>query len=136
MAEPIRTYTPRRDVRDELRRNVESAPIDHADAVLAAYELLQEAQDHGVLDTLRGAIGGGEAIISKASKYANTPEGVRLMRNLLAMTLLLGELDPSLLHAATEALSRRHRQESEGAPPPSVWRALQKLASEDSRRTL
>lgn len=136
MAEPIRTYTPRRDVREELRRNVESAPIDHADAVLAAYELLQEAQDHGVLDTLRGAIGGGEAIISKASEYANTPEGVRLMRNLLAMTRLLGELDPSLLHAATETLSRRHREESEGAPRPSVWRVLQKLTSEDSRRTL
>ena len=60
MAEPIQ-FTVGRDVREELRHKVENAPINHAEAVLAVYELLKEAQDHGVLDTLRGAIGAGEA---------------------------------------------------------------------------
>ncbi len=136
MAEPIRTYTPKRDVREELRRKVESAPIDHAEAVLAAYELLQEAQDHGVLDTLRGAIGVGEAFISKASEYANTPEGIRLMRNALALARMLGELDPAILDAAAKALSRTHRNEEEDPRPPSLLQTLQRLTGPDSRRAL
>ncbi len=136
MAEPIPIYTPQRDVREELRRKVESAPVDHADALLAAYELLQEAQDHGWLDTLRGMIGAGEAIIGQASEYANTPEGVRLMRNLLAMARLLGELDPSVLDAAAKAMSEGHRREEKGAAPPSLWQMLQQLTSTDGRRAM
>ena len=136
MAEPIRSYKPQRNMREELRRKVESAPLDHAEALLAAYELLQEAQDHGVLDTLRGAIGAGETFIGKASEYANTPEGIRLMRNLLAMTRMLGELDPALLDAAAKALSRSHRKAGETAQPPSLLQTLQRLAGPDSRRAL
>jgi uncharacterized protein YjgD (DUF1641 family) len=133
VAEPIRSYTPQRDVREELRHKVETAPIDHAGAVLAAYDLLQEAQDHGVLDTLRGAIGAGEAFVSKASEYANTPEGIRLMRNLLAMTRILGELDPAVLDAAAKILSQHYGKDSE---PPSLWQTFQRMTSRDSRRTL
>ncbi len=136
MAEPIRVYTPHRDEREELRRKVESAPSDHAGALLAAYELLQEAQDHGVLDTLRGAIGAGDAMIGKASEYANTPEGIRLMRNLMAMARLLGELDPALLDAAAKAISESRRKEEKDAAPPSLWDTLQRLTGVDSRRTL
>ncbi len=135
MADPIRIYTPERNVREELRRKVESAPVDHAEALLAAYELLQEAQDHGVLDTLRGAIGAGEAFISKTSEYANTPEGIRLMRNVLAMTRVLGELDPALLDAAVKALSEP-KELGKYSGPPSWWQTLQRLTSRDSRRAL
>jgi uncharacterized protein YjgD (DUF1641 family) len=134
VAEPIRTYTPQRDAREELRRKVEDAPIEHAAAVLAAYKLLQEAQDHGVLDTLRGAIGAGEAFIGKGAEYANTPEGIRLIRNLLAMARLLGELDPSILDAMTKALSRIHHNEN--LRPPSLLETLRRLTGPDSRRAL
>jgi uncharacterized protein YjgD (DUF1641 family) len=133
MAEPIRSYTPRRDSREELRRNVESAPMDHADALLAAYELLQEAQDHGVLDTLRGGIGAGEAMIGKISEYATTPEGVRLLRNVFALVRLLGEVDPALIDAAGKAFSRGVEG---GTAPISTWQALLKLTGQGSRRTL
>jgi uncharacterized protein YjgD (DUF1641 family) len=133
MAEPIRSYTPRRDFREELRRKVESAPMDHADALLAAYELLQEAQDHGVLDALRGGIGAGETTIGKISEYANTPEGVRTMRNVLALARLLGEVDPTLIDAVRKAISRGFEGDS---APISPWQAMQKLTGKDSRRTL
>ncbi len=137
MAEPIRTYTPRRDVREELRRRIESAPLDHAEALLATYQLLQEAQDHGVLDMLRGAVGAGEAFISKASEYANTPEGIRVMRNLLAMIRVLGELDPVLLDAAAKALSGSHRNaEEEDLQVPPLLRSLRMLTGPGSRRAL
>lgn len=136
MAEPIRIYTPQRDLREELRRKVGSAPVDHANALLAAYELLQEAQDHGWLDTLRGAIGGGEAMIGKASELANTPEGIRLMRNLLAMARLIGELDPTLLDAVAKAISESRSREEKSTAPPSLWQTLQRLTNIDSRRAL
>ncbi len=136
MAEPVRLYTPRRDPQEELRRRVERAPVDHAGALLAAYELLQEAQDHGVFDTLRGAIGAGQTIIGKASDYANTPEGIRLMRNLLSAARLLGELNPAIMDAATKALSSTSGEWKEHSEPPSLWRSLQRLTGKDSRRTL
>ncbi|MHB8392111.1 MAG: hypothetical protein ACYDBH_21465, partial [Acidobacteriaceae bacterium] len=76
MAQPIRAYTPQRNVHEELRAKVENAPLQHAEALLAAYQLLQQAQDHGVLDTLRGAIGAGDAIVDKAAEYASSPEAI------------------------------------------------------------
>ncbi len=135
MAEPIRSYTPQRDVREELRRKVSDAPVEHAAAVLSAYELLQEAQDHGVLDTLRGAIGAGDTVIGKASEYANTPEGIRALRNLVSLARLLGELDPVILHAATKAFAGAHRN-VEKSSSPSLWRTLQRLTGPDSQRAL
>jgi len=135
MAEPIRSYTPQRDLRDQLRRKVSDAPVEHAAAVLSAYELLQEAQDHGVLDTLRGAIGAGDTFIGKASEYANTPEGIRALRNLLSLARLLGEVDPAILHAAAEALAGTQRS-AEKDSPPSLWRTLQRLTGPNSQRAL
>ena len=75
MAQPIRDYTPHRNEQDEFSAKVENAPVQHARAVLAAYDLLQEAQDHGVLDTLRGAIGAGDAIVDKVSEFASHARG-------------------------------------------------------------
>lgn len=136
MAEPIRTYTPRRDLREELRRKVENAPIDHAEAVLAAYALLQEAQDHGVFDLLRGSIGAGARIIGNIAECANTPEGIRLLRNVLAAAPLLGELDPEILDEAAEALSRIRRDSEGNSRRPSFARTLWRLAGIGSRRAL
>lgn len=136
MAEPIQ-FTVGRDAREELRHKIENAPIDHAEAVLAVYELLQEAQDHGVLDTLRGVIGAGETLIGRASEYANTPEGIRLMRNLLAMARLLGELDPGMLDAAAKAFSEtRHEAEAKGSESPTILQTFRRFTGQDSRRTL
>ncbi len=136
MAEPIRNYTPQRDAREELRRKVEAAPTDHAEALLAAYGVLQEAQDHGVLDVLRGAIGAGGTIIGKVSEYANTPEGIRLMRNLLAAVRILGEVDPGVLDAAAKALTDSRQISKRDARPPTLWQTLKKLTGEGSLRTL
>jgi uncharacterized protein YjgD (DUF1641 family) len=132
MAEAIRDFTPQRDAREELRRRIEAAPMDHAEALLSAYKLLQAAHDHGATDLLRGAIGASDAIIGKASEFANTPEGTRALRNLLALVRLLGEIDPTLLDAAAEALSRSRRERD--LQPPSVIGAIRGLVTPESRR--
>ena len=137
MAQPIRTYTPHRNEQDEVRAKVENAPLQHGKALLAAYELLQEAQDHGVLDTLRGAIGAGDAIVYKVSEFANTPEGVRAMRNFLALSRVFANLDPEKVDAVANAITEDQCRKNEpGCEPPSLLKSLQRMNSRNSRRTL
>ncbi|MGH9615750.1 MAG: hypothetical protein ACRD28_03335 [Acidobacteriaceae bacterium] len=133
MAEPIRTYTPQRNQSEELRTKVEDAPVRHGEAFLSAFQLLQEAKDHGVLDVLRGAIGKGDAIVGKAAEYANSAEGVRGMRNLLALSRAFANLDPAKVDAVAKAITR-HR--GEASNPPSLLKTIQRLTSRESRRTL
>lgn len=135
MAEPIRNYTPHQNAREELRRKLEAAPVEHAEAVLSAYRLLQAASDHGLLDLLRGGIGAGDALIGKATEFANTPQGTRALRNLLAIFRLLGEIDPAILDAAAEAHSRIRRRELQ-EQPQSVLEVLRRFAGPNARRAL
>jgi hypothetical protein len=137
MAQPIRNYTPHRNEQDELRAKVENAPLRHGDAVLAAYQLLQQAQDHGVLDTLRGAIGAGDAIVDNVSKFASTPEGVRAMRNFLALSRIFANLDPDKVDAVANAITEDQcRRNAPGCEPPSLLKSLHRMNSRNSRRTL
>jgi hypothetical protein len=137
MAEPIRAYTPQRNVPEELRTDVENAPVQHAEAVLAAYHLLQEAQDHGVLDVLRGAIGAGDAIVNKAADYSSSPDGIRAMRNFLALSRVFANLDPARVDAVANVLTQSYsRKGSWSGEPPTLWQTFQRVAGRDSRRTL
>ena len=50
MARPIPLELPPRDPREELRKRLEQAPAEHAEALLDSYELLQQLHDHGVFE--------------------------------------------------------------------------------------
>ena len=57
MAQPIslsQDQVPRRDPRVVLQSRLQDAPAEHAEALLAGYEVLQGFHDSGVLDLLRG----------------------------------------------------------------------------------
>ena len=56
MALPIRFQPLARDAREELRDRLDKAPLEHAEALLAAYEVLQGLNDRGArcIDALRG----------------------------------------------------------------------------------
>ncbi len=137
MAQPIRTYTPHRNEQEELRAKVENAPVQHAQAVLAAYQLLQEAQDHGLLDTLRGVIGAGDAIVDNVSEFASTPEGIRAMRNFLALSRVFANLNPEKMDAVANAITENQCGEAApGCGPPSILKSMQRMSSRNSRRTL
>jgi hypothetical protein len=47
MSQPISFKTRRRDFREELRVRLEQAPADHAEAILAGYEVLQGLHNRG-----------------------------------------------------------------------------------------
>ena len=57
MAKPIPLELPARDPRMELQARLQNAPLEHAQALLGAYEVLQGLHDRGVFELMRGALG-------------------------------------------------------------------------------
>lgn len=137
MAQPLQFDYAKQDKRAKLREALESAPQDHAEAMLALYELAQQAQDHGVLNGLRGAMAGGEMVVDKLAEYANTPESIRALRNLISLALLLGQLDPQALASIAKGAQAGVSQENpDMQKPPGLFAILRRLFSEDARRGL
>src|SRR6266850_7127707 len=101
MAQPIRFQPPPRDMHAPLVARLSAAPADHAEAVLAAYEVLQGLHDRGVLDLLRGTLGGSEKVLEQVVAVASGPESIRATRNLLLLVTALGEIEPALLSDLT-----------------------------------
>jgi len=129
---------PKRDPREELRVRLQQAPLDHAEAVLASFEVLQGLHDRGVLELLRGVLGGSDKILEIVVEAGETPEAIRGIRNLLIMTKILGSIDPELLKKLAEAVpevlvGEAKAQETE---PPGFWEVLQILCSKNLRRGL
>jgi hypothetical protein len=75
MAAPIRFESVRRDAREELLDRLEQAPGEHAEALLAIYDLLQGLHDRGVLDALNGALSSGDFIMETVVETAKYPGG-------------------------------------------------------------
>jgi uncharacterized protein YjgD (DUF1641 family) len=135
MAQPIPLELPPRDPRRELQCRLQNAPAEHAEALLAAYELLQGLHDHGVLDLVRGAVSAGDKIIEDAVQLTNTPEGIQAIRNSVILIKTIGALDPDVLNALLGALPGALCAAT--APePPSLWQLFNKFRSKHFRRGL
>lgn len=129
-----KSYDPAIDVQAKLQR----APTEHAAAILSLYELLQEAENHGVLDLLRGSLHAGDEITSKLAEYANTPLGITAIRNLLVLGKVLGTLDPEVLNRGVDDLTVNLDREMDGygKRPPSAWGTMKRAFSGDALRGL
>ncbi len=137
MAHPIRLELPPRDERAELAARLAAAPIEHAEAVLAAYEVLRGLHDQGVLDILRGALGSRDALVEIAAKAADTPEATRGLRNLVLLAQAFGSLDPAVVADFTRAIPAALAQtRAEDARPPGLLALLGTFFSKDFRRGL
>src|SRR5688572_20031805 len=66
MARPISPEPRVRDAHAELHARLENAPAEHAEALLAAYEVLQGLHDRGVPDLMRGALGSSDKLLEIA----------------------------------------------------------------------
>ena len=73
MAQPIPLHLAPRDPREALSLRLQQAPLEHAEAVLAAYEVLQGLHDRGVLELMRGTLGGSEKILEQVVAVASGP---------------------------------------------------------------
>jgi uncharacterized protein YjgD (DUF1641 family) len=121
VAQPIQTDLPRCDPRIELQERLQRAPSEHAQALLAAYEVLQSLNDSGVLELVSAALKSREKLLDIAVRTADSPSSIRAIRNLLLLTNMLGAIEPELLErftrAAPEALTLMTRQPER----PGVW---------------
>jgi uncharacterized protein YjgD (DUF1641 family) len=137
MAKPVPFQLPPRDSREELRSRLDNAPLEHADALLATYEVLQGLHDSGVLELLRALLGSSDKVLETAVDAAKAPESVRAIRNLLVLYKTLGAIDPELFDGFALALpeAMQHAKER-GKEPPSLLAILNKFRSRDLRRGL
>ena len=138
MARPIPLELPKRDPREELRSRLEQAPVEHAEAVLAGFEVLQGLHDCGVLELLRGMLDGGNKVLEIVVEATKTPEAISGIRNLLIMTKIIGAIDPELLEkfavAVPDALAGAAKAEEKD--PPGFWEVLRIVRSRNLRRGL
>ena len=133
MAKPVgyRVFTPA-DAREELKRRIEAAPLDHAQAVLGVYDLLEQAHRSGTLELLRGMLAAQDTLINHVADIISQPEMVNAFRNLLIVGKLLGSINPEVL----ETMLRNDEEEDKKRAPPSVFSLLGRINTGDARRGL
>ncbi len=136
MANPIAFKPNPVDPKLELERRLAEAPMEHGEATLVAWDVLQTAHDEGMLDLLQGLIGAKDTIAGKLAEYAKLPEGVAGMRNFLAFAKILTALDPEVLNCLANALSTASIEHKRELKPPSLFQLIRRVRSEDSRRGL
>ncbi len=137
MAQPILLEIPPRNPRAELQSRLEQAPEQHAEAVLAAYEVLQQLHDRGVLEIMRGALAASDEILEKAVDKARTPEALRGIRNLLFWRRILGSIEPQWFKGIFQAIPEGIAQATaEREQPVSFFLLLRRLGNKDTLRGL
>jgi uncharacterized protein YjgD (DUF1641 family) len=118
---------------EAVQHKLEAAQIRHADALVKTYALLDAAEKRGLLDLLRGAIDAEGLIVDKAAGYANTPEGINTMRNLLVLGKFFGSVDPEILTETTDDLTASVVREARHRPA-GIFSLLKRLLSGDALR--
>jgi uncharacterized protein YjgD (DUF1641 family) len=113
------------DSRGDLIRKVEEAPIEHAEAVLAAYDLLQRLHEKGLLDLVSGLLNAGDTVVGHVVDVVSSKEMVTALRIGLIFSGLLSSIDADALHAAIEGA---------GKETPSLLALGKQVVSKDARR--
>ncbi len=135
MAQPIPLQMPARDPRVELQVRLQNAPLQHAEALLSGYELLQRLHDRGVLDLLRGTLGSSDKVIEIVVDAAKTPEAINATRNLLILSKVAFALEPELLENIAQAVPASLAQARQ-QKQLSLWQLFKQMCSQDTRRAL
>ena len=138
MARPILLDLPPRDPRAELLARLKTAPDDHAEALLSAFEVLQGLHDRGLLEIARGLLGSSDQVLAIAVEVAKSPDSIRGLRNLLLVANALGAIDPDALSRLTQPIPPAVASLANApAKPPGFWRlGFRFLFDGDVRRAL
>jgi uncharacterized protein YjgD (DUF1641 family) len=134
MAQPIPLKLPPRDPRQELQTRLKEAPIEHAEALLDGYELLQQLHDHRILATLRGVLGAGDTIVEKLADAASSVDSITAIRNALILAKMLASIDPEVLKGVAVAVAET--MDAPSQKPPGLFVLLRQFRSEESRRSM
>ena len=131
MAQPIAFHAPAKPAPANMER-LRNAPEEHADALLSAYELLQLMHDRGVLNLLRGLVGGGDALIGTLTAAVDTPESIRAIRNFLLLTKFFASIPPDVLSSLVDTVSAGAEREK-AHKAPGLLHLLWRLRNQNSR---
>ncbi len=137
MAQPIALEIAPRDARKELQARLENAPAEHAEALLDAYELIEQAHEAGVFEVLRGVLSAKDKVVEAAVRETETPEAVRALRNAIILGKMLGSINPELLEcyaaAVGDTLGSERRPVIE---PPGLLSLLGQFRRPELRRSV
>lgn len=132
MAQPISFIPTQRTASGERLRD---APLEHAEAILSALDLLQLLHDRGVLNLLRGLVGAGDQVVDILTTALNTPEAIQGMRNFLLLTKFFATVPPDVLNGLVQtATAGAEREKANEAP--GLLQLLRRMNSENCRHTL
>jgi uncharacterized protein YjgD (DUF1641 family) len=137
MAQPIAYEVPPYDPREALRKRLEAAPVEYAEALLESYELLQQLHQTGTLRLLTGALSAGNQILETAVDAARSPEAIRATRNAILLGKMLASINPEVLEgivaAAGETLGSYKKPVIE---PPGLFTLLSQFRHKELRRSV
>jgi uncharacterized protein YjgD (DUF1641 family) len=124
VAVEFRTYTPP-DSRLDLVRRIESAPQEHAEAVLEAYDLLQRLHDTGALGLVNGLLSADDAVIAKVTDVVSSMQALTALRVAMILGSALTSIDADRVHAAVSEAETH---------TPSLWKLLRIACSKEVRK--
>jgi uncharacterized protein YjgD (DUF1641 family) len=137
MAHPISLELPQRDPRKELLARVEQAPAAHAEAVLDAFDLLQELHERRVFEVLRGLLGASDKIVETAVGASDSPEAIHALRNLIIIGKTLGSINPELMQCIAVASATTLGSEKKPViEPPGLFSLLSQFRHPELRRSI
>jgi uncharacterized protein YjgD (DUF1641 family) len=94
------------DRREDLIRRVEQAPTEHAEAVLAAYDVLQRLHEKGLLDLINGLLSAGDTVVNHVVNVISSKEMVTALRIGLIFSNVLSSIDADALHSVLAGASK------------------------------
>lgn len=137
MAQPISLEMPPRDARVELRKRLDEAPLEYAEALLDSYELLQQLHKHGVFDLLRGALCATDKLVESVADAVKSDESVRAIRNAIILSKMLGSIDPDMLQSVATAAGETFGGCAKPiVEPPGLFSLLNQLRHKEMRRSI
>ena len=137
MAQPIPLEAPPRDLSKERAERLEAARLKHAEALLEAYELIEQLHTSRTLELLRGALGARGELAETLARTAGTPEGANGLRNLILLAKMLGSIDPRVMESYVAAvIGTVSRPPAVADDPPGILTVLNQLRRREVRRAL
>jgi uncharacterized protein YjgD (DUF1641 family) len=98
IAVEFREFTPKNSRHDLIRR-LEEAPEKHAEAILAAYELLERLYEKGLIDIANGLLSASDTLIARAADVASSKQAITALRLALICGSLIDSVDPDRVAA-------------------------------------
>ena len=137
MAQPVPLEIAPRNQQAELRNRLNVARDEHAEALLAAYELLQQMHEQGVLEMGIGILSARDEILGTLARTASTPDAIQAIRNLLALQRVLGSIPAdrfqTIIEAVPEGLAQAAAQPQR---PVTIFSLLRQMVSPESLRAI